>query len=221
MAKQQNQLLTSVVTASLFCLPIFYITRRQRRRQQERLVFEQERAAERQYLTDLVLSPRSQPLKPPLPPVVKKVLSRCRLAYLSTVDSEIHSSHLSLMRFTYLPEEELIIMSTNRMTKKYDMISRQKGVALLIHDFADEGGADRLTGEFSITMNGTCSVVGDVVLADRYRQAHLKNNPDYPQFIVGQHIAILAVCVTSARICNINDEVIKWTSSRNIDPSVK
>ncbi|EJK72618.1 hypothetical protein THAOC_05836 [Thalassiosira oceanica] len=46
-------------------------------------------------------------------------------------------------------------------------------------------------------MNGTCSVVEDVVLADRYRQAHLKNNPDYPQFIVGQHIAILAVCVTS------------------------
>ena len=119
------------------------------------------------------------------------------------------------MRFTYLPEEELIIMSTNRMTKKYDMISRQKGVALLIHDFSDEGGGgdDRLTGEFSITMNGACSVVEDAVLADRYRQAHLKNNPDYPQFIVGQHIAILAVSVVSARICNINDEVIKWTVS--------
>ena len=42
-------------------------------------------------------------------------------------------------------------MSTNKMTKKYDMISRQKGVALLIHDFADEGGDDRLTGEFSIS----------------------------------------------------------------------
>ena len=66
-------------------------------------------------------------------------------------------------------------------------------------------------------MNGTCSVVDDVVLADRYRQAHLKNNPDYPQFIVGRHIAILAICVVSARICNINDEVIKWTSSRIID----
>ncbi|EJK72617.1 hypothetical protein THAOC_05835 [Thalassiosira oceanica] len=112
---------------------------------------ENQSKSESGWVTPCVPCSSSQPLKPPLPPVVKKVLSRCRLAYLSTVDSEIHSSHLSLMRFTYLPEEELIIMSTNRMTKKYDMISRQKGVALLIHDFADEGGADRLTGEFSIS----------------------------------------------------------------------
>ena len=169
----KNQFLNSVVTVSLFVLPIVYISRRKRLRQQEKHAFEQQRAAERQYLTNLVHSPSAQPLRPPLPPVVKKVLSRCRLAYLSTVDSEIHSSHvsifdyasaspstltriietiqLSLMRFTYLPEEELIIMSTNKMTKKYDMISRQKGVALLIHDFADEGGDDRLTGEFSIS----------------------------------------------------------------------
>lgn len=31
-----------------------------------------------------------------------------------------------------------------------------------------------------------------------------------PQFIVGKDIAILSVDVVSARICNINDEVIKW-----------
>lgn len=73
------------------------------------------------------------------------------------------------MRFTYLPEEETIIMSTNVKTKKYDMLREQSGVALLIHDFSEgdyggngaEGRADSLTGEYSITLNGTCSVVED------------------------------------------------------------
>lgn len=98
-------------------------------------------------------------------------------------------------------------MSTNVKTKKYDMLEKQNGVALLIHDF---GEGDNLTGEYSITLNGTCSVVRDVVMAEKYRSAHLKNNPEYPQFIVGKDIAMLRVDVATARICNINDEVLKW-----------
>jgi hypothetical protein len=62
------------------------------------------------------------------------------------------------MRFTYLPEEETIVMSTNVKTKKYDMLEKQNGVALLIHDF---GEGDNLSGEYSITLNGICSVVRD------------------------------------------------------------
>ena len=49
-----------------------------------------------------------------------------------------------------------------------------------------------------------------VATAERYRAEHLKNNSRYPQFIVGKDIAMLKVDVVSARICNINDEVIKW-----------
>mmetsp|Transcript_12543 Transcript_12543/g.22722 ORF Transcript_12543/g.22722 Transcript_12543/m.22722 type:complete len:131 (-) Transcript_12543:134-526(-) len=121
------------------------------------------------------------------------------------------------MRFTYLPDEETIVMSTNVKTKKYDMLEQgNTGVALLIHDFAEGSAKDgddvasNLTGEYSITLNGKCSVVRDVVLAEKYRAAHLKNNPEYPQFIAGEDIAILLVDVVMARICNINDEVIKW-----------
>lgn len=164
------------------------------------------------YLSALVRDQSSQPLRPPLPATVRRVLSRCRFAYLSTADVDSLSSHLSLMRFTYLPDEETIVLSTNRKTKKYDMLERgNTGVALLIHDFAeDRGAAANLTGEYSITLNGKCSVVKDgetydrtrisiharltvsealavanfarsVVLAEKYRAAHLKNNPDYPQ----------------------------------------
>jgi hypothetical protein len=45
---------------------------------------------------------------------------------------------------------------------------------------------------------------------ERYRAAHLKHNPNYPQFIVGDDIAILCIHVHEARICNIDDQVVKW-----------
>lgn len=98
-------------------------------------------------------------------------------------------------------------MSTNRNTKKYDMLKKQRGVAVLVHDF----GGSSSKGEYSITLNGTCSIIQDVAVSERYRKAHLAHNPDYPQFIVGEDIAILCVDVRSARICNIADQVIQWS----------
>lgn len=158
----------------------------------------------------------STKLKPPFPTAVRKLLSECRLAYLSTVDVEGSGSHLSLMRFTYVHDEddgEVVIMSTNKYTKKFTMLQKQKGVALLVHDFEQEkpggGRGSNSTGVFSITLNGNCRIVTNDK-EDKYRQAHLNNNPDYPQFIIGKDIAILCVDVTSARICNINDHVEKW-----------
>lgn len=162
-----------------------------------------------------VLATQGSKIKPPFPQSVRDMLSKCNMAYLSTIDggdssssssSEL-SSHLSLMRFTYLndPDDgEVVIMSTNMETKKFEMLQRQKGVALLVHDF--QGG----NGQYSITLNGDCRIVTDPQKSESYRQSHLKNNPDYPQFILGEKIAILCVDVKSARICNINDRVVKW-----------
>ena len=152
---------------------------------------------------------RERKLKPPFPQEVRDMLSKCNLAYLSTVDAEVSSSHLSLMRFTYLLDKddgEVVIMSTNKETKKFDMLQQQKGVALLVHDFS----ARPESGNYSITLNGTCRIVTAKEKEAFYRNEHLKRNPQYPQFIVGENIAILCVDVTSARICNINDQVVKW-----------
>lgn len=167
-------------------------------------------------LSSIIASGGSIKLKPPFPKAIRDMLSKCRLAYLSTVDTDVASSHLSLMRFTYVhdPDDgEVVIMSTNTKTKKFEMLQKQKGVAMLVHDFPpqQQGVADHGDdGMYSITLNGECRVVTEVTKEDQYRKAHLHHNPDYPQFIVGKDIAILCVDVTSARICNINDEVIKW-----------
>jgi len=149
-------------------------------------------------------------MKPPFPELVRKMLSKCRLAYLSTVDSQLGSSHLSLMRFTYLndvEDGEVVIMSTNKKTKKFEMLQRQKGVSMLVHDFGQNSAS---AGLYSITLNGNCRIVENVEKAEHYRKAHLAHNPKYPQFIVGDDIAMLCVDVTSARICDINDHVTKW-----------
>jgi hypothetical protein len=164
-----------------------------------------------------IIATQGGQIKPPFPQPVRDMLSKCNLAYLSTIDCEDSSSHLSshlsLMRFTYLTDAddgEVVIMSTNKETKKFEMLQRQKGVALLVHDFyggSGDGGSD---GQYSITLNGECRIVTDPKKSEPYRQAHLKKNPDYPQFIIGDMIAILCVDVKSARICNIDDRVVKW-----------
>lgn len=164
-------------------------------------------------------SDHSNLIKPPFPQTLRDMLSKCRLAYLSTVDEGVYSSHLSLMRFTYLHDQndgEVIIMSTNKNTKKYEMLSRQRGVALLVHDFdkaqidgTTENNGNTKESTRSITLNGDCRILsGDD--EDRYRKAHLAHNPDYPQFIVGEDIAVLCIDVTSARICDLNDKVVHW-----------
>ena len=149
-------------------------------------------------------------IKPPFPQTLRDMLSKCRLAYLSTVETVEKSSHLSLMRFTYLHDEtdgEIIIMSTNRNTKKFEMLREQKGVALLVHDFDKESPSD-VAGR-SITLNGKCRILSGTD-EERYRAAHLAHNPDYPQFIVGKDVAVLCIDVVSARICDLNDKVVHW-----------
>lgn len=192
---------TALLSLALFAVPIIILRLNSYREKQNR------RGSYHESLDVIVRKHPETPLRPPFPKVVQVMLSKCRLAYLSTVDAGNASSHLSLMRFTYVKEEEVIIMSTNRNTKKFDMLRRQGGVALLVHDFAQHG--DGTEGDYSITLNGQCSIL-EGEDAERYRASHLKHNPDYPQFIVGEDIAILCVEVSSARICNINDNVLKW-----------
>ena len=203
----------SISSLALFFLPplaLHYLYLRERRKQED---LQQRQSS--------LLAKSGETIRPPLPKVIQTLLSHCRLAYLSTVDIENNSSHLSLMRFTYLKDEEVIILSTNKRTKKYDILRKQKGLALLVHEFgqfSNEGGGCGSIAGYSITLNGECQIeTGEE--AERHRAAHLKHNPGYPQFIVGDDIVILCVNVTSARICNIHDQVEHWSVQGNANSS--
>ena len=141
-----------IVSLALFILPVIGIQLMKSREMKRREQLKDDSAS-------LASFAEQSPIRPPLPKLVQRLLSRCRLSYLSTIDVPAQSSHLSLMRFTYLLEEEVIIMSTNRKTKKFAMLEQQRGVSLLVHDFGQsEDGPD---GEFSITLNGKCHIVQD------------------------------------------------------------
>mmetsp|Transcript_27635 Transcript_27635/g.43505 ORF Transcript_27635/g.43505 Transcript_27635/m.43505 type:complete len:218 (+) Transcript_27635:36-689(+) len=160
---------------------------------------------------------------PPLPKEVVDLLSIARLCYLSTSDGR--TPHLSLMNFTYNQEDEVIIMSTRRDTKKFELLhGTNNNVAVLVHDFphvrdqAVEESVGRAGGQnWSITLNGICNIASGAKEAE-YRDLHLKNNPECPQFIVGENIAIIAVSITSARICNISDHVTYWSKDMQQQP---
>lgn len=75
-------------------------------------------------------------IRPPFPPEIIALLTSSALCYLSTLSNG--APHLSLMNFTYHPEDEKIIMSTRRNTTKYSALCENKRVAVLIHDFPAE-----------------------------------------------------------------------------------
>jgi len=124
----QNSQFNTAITIALFIAPIIYLSRQKKRLAKDSQTYQAEREAEVAFLS--AQNSSAHPLRPPLPDILRRVLSRCKFAYLSTVDAACNSSHLSLMRFTYVASEEVIIMSTNRKTKKYDMLEKQSGVAL-------------------------------------------------------------------------------------------
>ncbi|KNC87736.1 hypothetical protein SARC_00170 [Sphaeroforma arctica JP610] len=157
---------------------------------------------------------------PPLPSVVVNVLKTSGLSYLATVNAE-GEPHLSLMAFTYVQEDEKIVLSTRRDTKKANNLLVSGGiVSLLIHD----GDADTVTvnpvEQESAQAKCTCSItlVGEASVesgerAERYRAKHLENNPKGAVFINGDNIAIVTVKVLEASICNSKDKVKRWTAS--------
>jgi hypothetical protein len=72
--------------------------------------------------------------------------------------------------------------------------------------------APTTTGSCSITVYGHIEVVTEKEKANELREFHLLKNPKYPQFIVGEDIAILRIMPTRARICDIRDKVEDWRS---------
>lgn len=159
--------------------------------------------------------------KPPLPHPIPQVLTEQCLCFLAT-SSEL-SPHLSLMRFSYCksledPEGEVMIMSTQRNTKKYTILKENKNVALLVHGFesGQEKDGDNYNDEaksrYSITLNGEVKEEQGE-LAEAYRSFHLQRNSEYSQFIIGDDIAIVSVKLTSARVCDVNDMVRHFSRS--------
>jgi len=155
-------------------------------------------------------------LRPPFPqPIIDLLQSAC-LCHMG-VTLEDGKTHLCLMNFTYVPEDEIIILTTRRNTTKYQAIEKLDLVTLLIHDFptdkASRAADAGYTKTHSITLYGNVSILGGDD-AEEMRSKHLKRHGEnYSQFIIGENIAVLRVDVSSAKLCNIKDEVTTWEAA--------
>lgn len=161
--------------------------------------------------------PQMKEVMPPLPKDIENLLDSAALCYLATINLSVHPDncmstepHLSLMKFTYVgAPESLIIMTTRRDTQKLINLKNNPRVALLLHDF----GETSREGTCSVTLYGRIRILQKGSTEEQtYRDIHLRRNSNYKQFIVGDDIAVLIVCVRSARICNIQDRVTHWST---------
>jgi len=129
------------------------------------------------------------------------------------------------MNFTYHQRDEVIIMSSRKDTKKIELLRKKnQNVAVLVHDFAHvrDAAVEESIGKaggktFSITLNGTAKIASGEK-EEEYRKLHLENNPEYPQFIIGDNVVIIAVSISCARICNISDKVTYWSKDEKKQP---
>ena len=136
-----------------------------------------------------------------LPQSVYTLLEGEKICFLATCQND--KPHLSMMNYTYLPEEELIIVSTRRNTKKFFNMQKNPAVALLIY-----------------RLPLSCTIYGraDVEQGERtefYRTLHLAHHRDMQQFISGPEIGIITIRMESAMTADLQDEVISWRPENN------
>jgi hypothetical protein len=150
---------------------------------------------------------------PPLPPNVKELLVAANLAHLSISDG-VNPPHTCLMNMTFVAaEEDVIVMTTRRDTKKFVLMENCDSVSLLIHDFPQMKETEEFDRSFKRTLS--ISVMGLVRIeggarAEKYRGIHLGKNAQYRQFIEGEDKAVITVKIVRCRMCDVQDQVTTW-----------
>lgn len=139
-----------------------------------------------------------------IPKTMFTLLENEKLCFLST--SYQDRPHVSLMNFTYLQEEEQIILTSRSDTTKVTYMRQNPYVALLFTRFSGE--------EYP---PASCTVYGEAHIEDGhkdsvYRQAHLQRHPGMEAFITGENIAVITVKLQRASIADIQDQVTRWST---------
>ncbi|KAK9449847.1 uncharacterized protein V1518DRAFT_414832 [Limtongia smithiae] len=171
-----------------------------------------------------------------LPADVISLLRSSRFLQLGT--SYRDYPHVSLMNYTYLPQgsalpydnEAVIVLTTDRHTKKFFNITANPRVSILVHDWVSKqtspsstaGGADGLTqfllsmnqaelSSISATLNGFARIVEDPAEAAFFKDKLVSSNPtDARTFIEADDVAVILVKVSSARVVDSDNNIVNW-----------
>lgn len=137
-----------------------------------------------------------------IPPEVLKLLKEIKFCSLAT--SYQDQPHVSLMNFTYLPEEGVVILSSRPDTTKVHHIKNNPAAALLLFSPGGEGESPL-----------SCTLYGTAALAEGekesfYRKAHYQKNHDMSQFILKENV-IITIDIKQASLTDLEDRVRTWS----------
>lgn len=134
------------------------------------------------------------------------LLENERLCFLGT--SYDKQPHVSLMNFTYLSKERLIILSSRKDTSKVRNIQTNPNVSILIYTLVD-----RRKEPISCSFTGRASIL-EPVEDSFYRNIHYSRNSERGNFIIGEGIVIMAVKIDYIYISDAYDKVWEFPVSK-------
>ncbi len=140
-----------------------------------------------------------------IPPEVSKLLKEEKFCSLAT--SYQDQPHVSLMNFTYLAQEDVVILSSRPDTTKVRHIKNNPAAALLLFSPGGEGGSP-----LSCTLYGYASLAGGEK-ESFYREAHYQKNRDMGQFIMDEDIRIIIINIRKVALTDVKDRVRTWSVS--------
>lgn len=134
---------------------------------------------------------------------IKALLQNESLCSLATCAD--NKPYLSLMNFTYVADENRIILSSRKNTKKYSNIVKNKNISLLVFSSANN---------LSATFLGTAKLmIGEE--ASHYRKMHL-NESNMPQFILGENKALIVFSIEKIVVSDNRDDA-KYVYKEDIE----
>lgn len=131
-----------------------------------------------------------------IPKDVKDLLENEKFCTMAT--SWEDKPYLSLMNFTYVEEENKVILSSRKNSKKYCNIKKNKNISLLVFS-----GSKKL----SATFLGTARTMTVEDKKDHYYRKMHKKNINMPQFILGDNIALIIFSIEKIVVSDNKDQV--------------
>ncbi len=135
--------------------------------------------------------------------IIESLLEHEKRCSLATCFED--NPHLSLMLFTYLKDEGLVILSSRTETTKIRNIANNSRVALLFYNLGD-----------GKTTSVSCTVHGEAVILKpednrHYLEAHLDKHRDMENFISGKDVVLIVVKIKHAALADRDDNVQTWS----------
>ena len=122
---------------------------------------------------------------------IKSLIKRKTSCVLATTDG--NTPHCSLMACIIANDGDRLYLVTPRNTKKFQNISRQPGVSLLI----DTRGEQSRSQTEALTVTGTCHILEDVEEIAKIAAAFKRQHPHLETLIGRGNIAFLYVAFES------------------------